>query len=74
MTPQAALVAATAGGAEALGIDAEVGTVTVGKLADLVLVAGDPISDPGLLGDRTRIELVFRNGAPVAGTRLEASL
>jgi imidazolonepropionase-like amidohydrolase len=74
MTPQAALMAATVGGAEALGIDSEVGTVTVGKLADLVLVAGDPISDPGLLGDRTRIELVFRNGAPVAGTRLEASL
>jgi hypothetical protein len=41
-------------------------------LADLVLIAGDVIERPGLLGDRDAIRLVFRNGAPVAGTMTEA--
>ncbi len=71
LDPQAALVAATAGSAAALGIDSEVGVVEPGKLADLVLVAGDPIGDPTLLGDRDAIRLVLRNGDPVAGALVE---
>lgn len=74
MSPRSALVAATAGGAEALGIAPEVGTIQPGKLADLLLVAGDPVSQPELLGDRDAIRLVFRNGSPAAGTLLERSL
>ncbi|MEX2423434.1 MAG: amidohydrolase family protein [Acidimicrobiia bacterium] len=74
LNPQEALVAATSGSAEALGISAEVGTVAVGKLADLLVVGGDPLADPTLLGKRDAIRLVFRNGAPAAGTLLERSL
>lgn len=74
MSHRAALVAATSAAAEALGIAAEVGTVAPGKLADLVLVEGDPLADPGLLGKRDVIRLVFRNGAPVAGTLLERAV
>jgi imidazolonepropionase-like amidohydrolase len=74
LTASEALVAATLGSADALGISAEVGTVGVGKLADLVLVGGDPLQQPSLLGDREAIRLVFRNGAPAAGTLLERSL
>ncbi len=69
-----ALAAATSGGAYALGIDSEVGLVAEGKLADLVVVDGDPVADPAVLLDRSRIWLVLRNGAPVAGAALEAPL
>lgn len=69
-----ALVAATSDAAVALGIDSEVGTVEPTKLADLILVAGDPLTHPTLLGDRNAIRLVFRNGSPAAGTLLERSL
>ena len=66
-----ALVAATAGSAEALGLAAHIGTVEVGKLADLLVVDGDPLSEPPVLCDRERIWLVLRLGRPVAGTALE---
>ena len=66
-----ALVAATAGSADALGLAAHIGTVEVGKLADLLIVDGDPLSEPGTLCDRERIWLVLRLGRPVAGTALE---
>ncbi len=42
MTAQEALIAATSGGAAALGIDSEVGRVEAGLLADLVIVRGRP--------------------------------
>ncbi|MDX1447862.1 MAG: amidohydrolase family protein [Acidimicrobiia bacterium] len=74
MSHRAALVAGTSAAAEALGIADEVGTVESGKLADLVLVDGDPLADPALLGDRSAIKLVLRNGAAAAGTLLERDL
>ena len=60
-----ALVAATSGGASALGIDEQVGTVEEGKLADLVAVEGDPLAEPAALCDAARIRLVLRLGEPV---------
>jgi imidazolonepropionase-like amidohydrolase len=74
LTPREALVAATSGGAYALGLAEHIGTVEPGKLADLVVVDGDPLTEPALLCDRDRIWLVLRLGAPVAGTALEISL
>jgi len=68
------LVAATSGGAEALGLSAHVGTVEEGKLADLLVVDGDPLADPRVLCDRGRIWLVLRLGKPVAGSALELQL
>lgn len=46
MTPKAALVAATSGAADLLGIADKTGTLAVGKYADLIAVDGDPQSDP----------------------------
>lgn len=66
-----ALVAATAGGAEALGLGDQIGTIAPGKLADLVVVDGDPIEDPTVVCDPERIWLVLRLGKPVAGSLLE---
>jgi imidazolonepropionase-like amidohydrolase len=65
-TPSA-LKAATAGSAEALGLLEEVGTVEVGKAADLLVVDGDPLADPAVLLDPGRIWLVVKAGLPVAG-------
>lgn len=45
MTPAEALRSATLGAAAYLGQDNQRGTITPGKLADLVLVAGDPTAD-----------------------------
>jgi imidazolonepropionase-like amidohydrolase len=69
-----ALVAATRTGAEALGLEEHVGTVEPGKLADLIIVDGDPVRDPGLLADPGRMWLVLQLGEPVAGQALEARL
>ncbi len=66
-----ALTAATKTAAEALGLAAELGTVERGKLADLLVVDGDPAVDPALLTRRERIWLVLQLGAPVAGQALE---
>jgi imidazolonepropionase-like amidohydrolase len=71
LTPKEALVAATRTAAEALGIDAHVGTVTTGTIADLVVVDGDPLATPELLLDARRVWLVLQRGVPVAGAALE---
>ena len=44
-SPMAAIKAATSAAARLLGLEADLGTVEVGKLADLVLVDGDPTAD-----------------------------
>ena len=45
MTPMQVLVASTRGGAMAMGLEKEIGTVEKGKSADLLLVGGDPTAD-----------------------------
>ena len=62
MTPMQALVAATGWAAECCGLEKEVGTVERGKLADLVAVDGDPLSDITVLQDKNRIKLVMKEG------------
>jgi imidazolonepropionase-like amidohydrolase len=65
------LAAATQVAAQALGLAEHIGTVQPGKLADLVIVDGDPLGDPRLLADPERIWLVLQLGVPVAGQSLE---
>jgi len=68
LTPAEALTAATGTAAEALGLAGHIGTVHEGKLADLLVTDGDPLEEPGLLTDTSRIWLVLQLGVPVAGT------
>ena len=45
MTPMQSIVAGTSNAAKLLGWDARLGTLTAGKLADIVAVPGDPVAD-----------------------------
>lgn len=49
--------------ADALGLGDEIGSVTVGKRADLVVVEGDPASN---IADMSRVRQVWTSGRPVA--------
>jgi len=53
---------ATANGAALMGRADDLGTVTAGKVADLLVVDGDPITDISVLADRTRILAVMKDG------------
>jgi imidazolonepropionase-like amidohydrolase len=72
LTNAEAIVAATAGGAYALGLGDTIGRIAPGLIADLLIVDGDPLAEPTLLLDPARIWLVVQLGAPVAGRSLEA--
>ncbi len=69
LTPMQALRAATQWAAACLGLEREVGTIEQGRLADLVLVGGDPLDDVTLLLDPARIELVVKGGSICADRR-----
>ena len=55
MTPAEAIVAATKLAAEAIQLDAQVGTLAAGKYADAVIVDGDPTKDIRALGSIWRV-------------------
>lgn len=57
--PPVALAGATKHAAELLGLDREIGTVEVGKQADLVVVDGDPLKR---IADLERVALVVQGG------------
>jgi len=59
---EAILRMATSDAAAALGIRDRVGTIEAGKIADLVLLDGDPASDIEAVG---RVELVMKEGRTV---------
>jgi len=51
MDAMSVIVASTRNAALACGIEDEVGTLEIGKFADLLVVAGDPLGDITVLGD-----------------------
>jgi imidazolonepropionase-like amidohydrolase len=62
MKPLEAITAATKHGAEACGIGDKVGTVEIGKLADLLVVKKDPVSDIEVLLDKDNVRYVIKDG------------
>ena len=58
-TPAQALLAATAAGADLLGLADRIGTLEPGKLADLVAVPGDPLQD---IRQTEKVSFVMQGG------------
>ena len=67
LTPQQAVEVATKNGAEYLEMDDEIGTVEVGKRADLVLMRGDLTADTSTL---RRMTIVWKDGVAYDSPRL----
>lgn len=67
MSPMQAIVATTKTAAECLGWQDRVGTLEVGKLADVVVVRIDPIKDIRSLENTANIALVMKDGVVVKG-------
>ncbi len=59
LSVEQAIEVATLNGARYLELEDEIGTVEVGKQADLVLMTGDPREDPAAF---RRMTLVFKDG------------
>jgi imidazolonepropionase-like amidohydrolase len=64
MTPTQALVATTKTAAELMGVDDRLGTLEPGKIADVVVLEGDPL-DISKMGER--VVAVYKDGAPAFG-------
>jgi imidazolonepropionase-like amidohydrolase len=62
MSPMDAIRAATANSARLLGVDDRLGTLRPGMLADLVVCAGDPLRDIGVLSAPENIVVVAQQG------------
>jgi imidazolonepropionase-like amidohydrolase len=58
----AAIISATRTNAQLFGLLDQIGTVEEGKLADLILVDGQPLDDLSVLQDPERIVIVMRDG------------
>jgi imidazolonepropionase-like amidohydrolase len=66
MTPMQALTAATLNAARAIGWDEQLGSIEVGKVADMVVVRENPLTNLRALADQRTIELVIQDGRVVA--------
>jgi imidazolonepropionase-like amidohydrolase len=64
LTPMQAIVASTATAAACLGLEHEIGTLEPGKLADLLIVEGDPLQEISLLERQESLTMVMKGGQP----------
>ena len=70
-TPVEAIHIATSNGAEFLGEQDKIGTLVVGKQADLVVINGDP---SGNIADIEKVEIVFKDGIGYDSAKLIESV
>jgi CubicO group peptidase (beta-lactamase class C family)/imidazolonepropionase-like amidohydrolase/Tol biopolymer transport system component len=68
MAPHDILRVATVNGAHALGLERELGSLEVGKMADLVILSADPLADIAAAQD---IAFVMKNGVLFHGETLD---
>lgn len=70
-TPLEAIKIATFNGARFLGEDAHIGSIAVGKQADLMVVKGNPAVS---IGDIEKVEIVFKDGVGYDSEKLIQSV
>ncbi|MCJ2188502.1 metal-dependent hydrolase family protein [Novosphingobium beihaiensis] len=61
-SPADALICATRNGGLAMGYGGDLGTLEEGKLADLILVDGNPLADLSVLSGPEKVAFVMRDG------------
>lgn len=61
-SPMEALLSMTKHGGAAMDLPNELGQIQPGFFADLLLVAGDPLAEPKVLLDRSKLLTVMKNG------------
>jgi len=66
-TPEEAIQISTLNGAQLLGESERIGTLSVGKQADLVVIRGNPIAN---VADILNVETVFKNGVGYDSAKL----
>jgi imidazolonepropionase-like amidohydrolase len=59
MAPIEVIRTATTNAAELLGMEGRIGTIEVGKFADIIVVSGDPLAD---IGELRKVKFVMKNG------------
>jgi imidazolonepropionase-like amidohydrolase len=62
LTPLEAIKAATSDSAMSLRMEGETGAIEAGRLADIIVVDGDPVADVTILGELERIKQVYIGG------------
>jgi imidazolonepropionase-like amidohydrolase len=70
-TPSEAIKIASFNGAKFLGEDARIGSIAVGKQADLMVVKGNPAAN---ISDIERVEIVFKDGVGYDSEKLIESV
>jgi imidazolonepropionase-like amidohydrolase len=66
MPPIEAILAATRGGADLIGAPDKIGSIQAGRFADLVAVAGNPLTD---ISEMRRITFVMKGGVVYKGMK-----
>jgi imidazolonepropionase-like amidohydrolase len=62
MTPMQSIVASTLNSAKLLRVDKKLGSLEEGKLADVLVVDGDPLADIRILQDKTKLVAILKDG------------
>ncbi len=67
-SPMEAIVASTKHGSQLMRMEAEIGTIEAGKLADILVVDGDPLENIAIFQDRSKLALVMKDGKVYVNT------
>jgi imidazolonepropionase-like amidohydrolase len=62
MSPMESLISATRTNAELFGMQDQIGTIEEGKLADLLVVEGNPLENIAVLQDERNLKIIMNSG------------
>jgi imidazolonepropionase-like amidohydrolase len=68
MTAMEAIVSATKYGSQIMEMEDRIGTIEVGKLADILVVDGDPLKDISILQDHSKLNVILKDGEYIVNT------